>query len=118
MRGTSCQPVNRFSRFHVLCPCRSRTRMPTNLAMAVHRRGHVDNLGELLGVEAGATDQAAVAKRQLDVRLDVAGVDAASIEDAHLPGRAGADQLTDDAADRPHGRVWVLAVRAVAAADR
>src|SRR5713226_4597557 len=85
LRGTSCQPVKRFSRFHVLWPCRSSTRIPTWLAMVIYRRGHIDDLGELLGVQARAADQAAVTQRQLDVRLDVARVDAASIKDAHLP---------------------------------
>src|SRR5712692_1617266 len=90
LSGTSCQPVKRFSRFQVLCPCRSRTRVPSVLAMTVHRRGDLDDLRELLRDQARSTDQAAVAKRQLDVCLDVARVDAASIKHAHLPGGAGA----------------------------
>src|ERR1700687_5223119 len=87
LRGTSCQPVNRFSRFHVLWPWRRRTRIPTCLAMVVYRRGHIDDLGELLGVEAGAAYQAAVAKRQLDIRLDIAGVEPGCGRNPSVSGR-------------------------------
>src|SRR6267378_3647108 len=80
LSGTSCQPVKRFSRFHVLWPCRSKTRVPIRLAMAVNPCRHLHDPGELLRVEAGPADEAPVAQRQLDVGLDVARVDAASVE--------------------------------------
>src|SRR5437660_12407649 len=84
LRGTSCQPVNRFSRFQVLWPWRRSTRVPSRLTMSVHPRGHIHDLGELVRLEAGPADPASVAQPQLDARLDVARVDAARREDTHL----------------------------------
>src|SRR6266446_4963287 len=114
LSGTSCQPVNRFSRFQVLWPCRSKTSVPSSLAMAVHRRGHLDDLRKLLRDEAGSTDQAPVAKRQLDIPLDVARVDAAAVQHAHLPRCACADQLAYGTADKPHRLVCVLGLGVLA----
>src|SRR5437879_4414604 len=113
LSGASYQPVKRFSRFHVLCPWRSRTSVPM-LEMAINRRCHLDDLGELLRVEARAADQAAVAQRQLHVSLDVARVDAASVEHAHLSRRARADELAHRLSDHPHRLVRVLGVGALA----
>src|SRR6476661_7313965 len=91
LSGTSCQPVNRFSRFQVLCPCRSRTSVPGFLAVAIDRGGDLDDLRELVRFQAGAPDQAAVAQRKLNVRLDVGGVDAPAVQDPYLACRPGPD---------------------------
>src|SRR5690349_10541878 len=111
LNGTSCQPVKRFSRFHVLWPCRSKTRVARLLpVMAVHLVGHAHDLRELVGLQARAADKTAVAQRQLDVRLDIRRVDAAAIDHAHLARGARADELTDDLADEAHRLVGVLRV--------
>src|SRR6266700_5072754 len=85
--------------------------------MAVYRRRHLNDLRELLGVEAGAPNQAAVAQRQLDVGFDVARVDAASVEHTHLSRRAGADELSHRLPDHPHRLVCVLRVSALSGTD-
>src|SRR5260221_1002223 len=118
LSGTSCQPVKRFSRFQVLCPCRNRTSLPGSLPVAIHLAGHLDDLREFVRLQARATDQAAVAQRKLHIGLNVRRRHAASIKDANLACSAGADELTDDLADQPHGLVRVLRVGVLAAADR
>src|SRR5260370_34148503 len=81
LRGTSVQPVNRFSRFHVLSPWRSRIKVPGDLALPIDLRRHLDDARELLGVEARAADQDTVAQRQLSVLLHVIGLDAPPVHD-------------------------------------
>src|SRR5438132_7820999 len=117
LSGTSCQPVNRFSRFQVLWPWRKRTSVPNRLPMTVHPRGHIHDLGEFVRVETRPANQTAIAQRQLDVCLDVARVDATSVEDPHLFGRARADHLADRSPDQPHRLVRVLRVGALARTD-
>src|SRR5712691_5223124 len=51
LSGTSVHPVNRFSRFHVLSPWRRRTSVP-GLAVAIHLGRRLDDVRELVGVEA------------------------------------------------------------------
>src|SRR5689334_710519 len=119
LSGTSCHPVKRFSRFHVLWPWRSSTSVPGVFsAVAIHLRSHLHDLGELLSFEARASDQATVAQWELDVRLDVGGVDAAAIKDANFARGARADELADCPADEPHRLVRVLRVGVLAASDR
>src|SRR5438132_6646503 len=91
LSGTSVQPVKRFSRFQVLSPWRRRTSVPGLLAVPIDLSRDLHNMRKLRGVEARAADEAAVAVRELDVRLHVARVDAASIEDPHLARRTGTD---------------------------
>src|SRR5207244_10324258 len=79
LRGTSVQPVKRFSRFHVLSPWRRSTSVPGFLPMAVNLGCDLDDVRELRGVEARAADEASVAVGQLDIRLHVGGVDAAPV---------------------------------------
>src|SRR5579872_115770 len=108
LSGTSCHPVKRFSRFHVLCPWRRRTSRPGGLlALAINLGGDLDHLRELFGLEARAADQAAVAEGKLHIGLNVRRVDAPSIKDAHLARGAGADELAHDLADEPHRLVGV-----------
>src|ERR1700737_4263937 len=91
LRGTSVQPVKRFSRFHVLWPWRSRMSVPGFLPVPINLGSHLDDVLELLGVEACAADEDAIAQRQLHVSLHVFRVDAAAVQDAHLARRSGAD---------------------------
>src|SRR5438067_334279 len=118
LSGTSCQPVNRFSRFHVLCPWRSSTSRPGALPVAIDLGRDLDDLGELFRLQARPADEAAVTQRQLDVRLDVGRADASAVEDTDLARRAGSDQLAHGATDQAHRLVGVLRVSVLAAADR
>src|SRR2546422_9013792 len=71
LSGTSCQPVNRFSRFHVLSPWRRSTSVPGCLTMAINLGRDLDDVRELVSDKARPSDEAAVAPRQLDVLLHV-----------------------------------------------
>src|SRR4051794_7418933 len=62
LSGTSVHPVNRFSTFHVLWPWRSRINRPGFLPVAIDLCGDLDDVRELLGVEAGAADEHTVAQ--------------------------------------------------------
>src|SRR5438105_9028835 len=81
LSGTSVQPVKRFSRFQVLSPCRSNTSLPTALAMTVDLRRDLDDMRELVGVEARSADQDPVAEWELNVRLHVVRLHASAVQD-------------------------------------
>src|SRR5437764_1373375 len=88
-----------------------------SVAGSVDLGGDLDHLAELFSFEAGAADETAVAKRQLHVGLDVAGVHAAAVQNADFLGRPRTDHLADNAADQTHRLVGVLGVGVLAAAD-
>src|SRR5207244_4906006 len=79
LSGTSCQPVNRFSRFQVLSPCRSRTRVPGFSAVAIDLGRDLDDVRELVGDKARASNEHAVEQRQLHVLLHLVGLPAAAL---------------------------------------
>src|ERR1700694_1794210 len=93
-------------------------RRELELPMPINLGRHLDDVRELRRIQARAADQAPITQRKLDIRLDVARVDASAVKDSHLARGAGPDQLPNHLADQPHRFVRVLGVCALAAADR
>src|SRR5215472_6187935 len=103
LRGTSVQPVKRFSRFQVLSPWRRRISVPGEwgLTVAIDLGRHVHYVRELVRVETCPAHQRAVAYGPLDVLLHVLRVDASAVEDAHLARSERVHHLPDPSADQP-----------------
>src|SRR5260370_944034 len=79
--------------------------------MPVHLGGHLDDVRELVRVQARPAHQRTVTQRQLDVLLHVLRIHASSLKDAHLARRPRSDHPPHHAPGEPHGRLLVLRVR-------